>query len=44
VGEIEQQVVAFSCKSRAVCPNRLGRRMSEAALNLVENVLPDVPR
>jgi hypothetical protein len=39
----EHHVVAFSCKARAVCPSCLGRRMNEGALNLVENVLPNVP-
>jgi hypothetical protein len=39
----EYHAVAFSCKARAVCPSCLGRRMSEGALNLVDQVLPDVP-
>ena len=39
----EHHAVAFSCKTRAVCPSCLGRRMSEGALNLTDHVLPDVP-
>jgi hypothetical protein len=39
----ERHVVAFSCKARAVCPSCLGRRMSEGAANLVDDVLPAVP-
>ena len=39
----EYHAVAFSCKTRAVCPSCLGRRMSEGALNLVDHILPDVP-
>ena len=36
-------LVAFSCKSRAVCPSCTGRRMAEAAAHLVDHVLPEVP-
>jgi hypothetical protein len=37
------QLVAFSCKRRGICPSCCGRRMSDAALHLVERVLPAVP-
>ena len=36
-------LVAFSCKSRAVCPSCAGRRMAEVGAHLVDHVLPDVP-
>jgi len=36
-------VVAFSCKRRGFCPSCAGRRMSEVAAHLVDNVLPEVP-
>jgi hypothetical protein len=39
----EHFVVGFSCKGRAVCPSCLGRRMSEGAAHLVDDVLPEVP-
>ena len=39
----EHYAVAFSCKARAVCPSCLGRRMSEGAIHLTEQVLPEVP-
>ena len=38
----EHHVVAFSCKSRAVCPSCLGRSMSEGAAELVDRHLPAV--
>ena len=37
------RLVAFSCKRRGFCPSCLGRRMSDAAVHLVERVLPEVP-
>jgi DNA-directed RNA polymerase subunit RPC12/RpoP len=37
------QLVAFSCKGRAVCPSCGGRRMAERAAHLVDRVIPDVP-
>ncbi|MGQ0736033.1 MAG: transposase [Acidobacteriota bacterium] len=37
------RLVAFSCKGRAVCPSCSGRRMTERAAHLVDDVLPDVP-
>ncbi len=36
-------LVAFCCKGRAVCPSCSGRRMAEAAVHLVDHVLPEVP-
>jgi Putative transposase/Transposase zinc-binding domain len=35
--------VAFSCKSRTVCPSCAGRRMAGEAAFLVDRVLPSVP-
>ncbi len=37
------RLVAFSCKGRAVCPTCAGRRMTERAAHLVDDVFPDVP-
>ena len=39
----DKQLVAFSCKRRGFCPSCLGRRMTDTALMLVEQVLPPVP-
>lgn len=36
-------VCAFSCKRRGFCPSCLGRRMSDIAAHLVDDVLPQVP-
>ena len=36
-------LVAFSCRSRTVCPSCTGRRMANAASAIVDRVLPDVP-
>jgi hypothetical protein len=36
-------VCAFSCKRRGFCPSCLGRRMSDIAAHLVDEVLPEVP-
>ena len=36
-------LVAFSCKSRTVCPSCTGRRMANTASAIVDRVLPDVP-
>ena len=36
-------LVAFSCKSRALCPSCAGRRMANTGAHLVDRVLPDVP-
>jgi len=35
-------LVAFSCKSRGICPSCDGRRMAEQAANLVDHVIPRV--
>jgi hypothetical protein len=37
------RLVGYSCKRRGFCGACVGRRMSEAAAHLVENVLPAVP-
>ena len=37
------QLVAFSCKRRGFCPACLGRRMSDTAVHLEAEVLPEVP-
>lgn len=39
----ERRVVGFSCKRRGLCPSCAGRRMSETAAHLVDNVLPAAP-
>ncbi|MCH7714877.1 MAG: transposase [Gemmatimonadetes bacterium] len=39
----DQHLVAMSCKVRGLCPSCGGRRMSESAAHLVDNVLPRVP-
>ncbi|MBX3276307.1 MAG: transposase zinc-binding domain-containing protein [Sandaracinaceae bacterium] len=36
-------LVRFACKRRGFCPSCLGRRMSDVAAHLVDEVLPDVP-
>ena len=36
-------LVAFSCKTRTVCPSCAGRRMANTAAAIVDRVLPDVP-
>lgn len=36
-------VVGFSCKRRGFCPSCLGRRMSDIAAHLVDEVVPEVP-
>jgi hypothetical protein len=36
-------LVAYSCKSRALCPSCAGRRMANTAAFLVDRVLPNVP-
>jgi ribosomal protein S27E len=38
-----EHLVAFSCKRRGFCPSCGGRRMSETAIHLVEQVLPVKP-
>jgi hypothetical protein len=37
-----ERLVAFSCKRRGFCPSCLGRRMSDGAVHLTEEVLPEV--
>lgn len=39
----ESIIVAFSCKCRGFCPSCAGRRMSERAINLTDDVIPFVP-
>lgn len=36
-------VIGFSCKARGICPSCNTRAMTEAAANLIENVIPCVP-
>ena len=43
VQRVDDLLVAFSCKNRAICPSRAGRRMANTAANLVDRVLPAVP-
>jgi Transposase zinc-binding domain len=38
-----ERLVPFSCKGRGFCPNCGGRRMTESAARLVDEVLPRVP-
>lgn len=38
-----EQLVAWSCKKRGFCPSCLGRRMTDTAVHLEQNVLPEVP-
>ena len=42
-GCAEEQLVAFSCKRRGICPSCGTRRMAEAAAHLVNHVIPKVP-
>ena len=42
-GCAEEQLVAFSCKRRGICPSCGTRRMAEAAAHLVDHVIPKVP-
>src|SRR2546422_2762049 len=37
------RILPFSCKKRAWCPSRGGRRMADTAAHLVERVFPWVP-
>jgi hypothetical protein len=39
----DELLVAFSCKSRGICPSCTTRRMQATALQLVDKVLPAVP-
>ena len=38
-----ERLVPFSCKGRGFCPSCGGRRMTECAARLVDEVLPQVP-
>ncbi len=38
-----ERLVPFSCKGRGLCPSCGGRRMTECAARLVDDVLPRVP-
>lgn len=39
----KDKLVAFSCKGRKLCPSCTGRRMSNTAKQLIEEVIPEVP-
>ena len=39
----KDKLVAFSCKGRKLCPSCTGRRMSDTAKHLIEEVIPEVP-
>jgi hypothetical protein len=39
----DEIVVAFSCKSRGICPSCTARRMADTAAHLVTRVLPRAP-
>jgi hypothetical protein len=39
----DEIVVAFSCKSRGICPSCTARRMADTATHLVTRVLPPAP-
>ena len=39
----DEHLIAFSCKKRGFCPSCGGRRMSESAIHLVDEVLPNKP-
>ena len=38
-----ERLVAFSCKTRSLCPSCGARRMSHSAAHLVDRVFPEVP-
>jgi hypothetical protein len=38
-----ERLIAFSCKSRGVCPSCSARRMCEVAAHLTDHVLPQLP-
>ena len=38
-----ERLVPFSCKGRGFCPSCGGRRMTECAARLIDEVLPRVP-
>ena len=37
-----EHLVAYSCKSRAICPSCTARRMADVAAHLCDHVLPDI--
>ena len=39
----KDMLVAFSCKTRGICPSCAGRRMAQAGVHLTDKVLPDAP-
>lgn len=39
----KDKLVAFSCKGRTLCPSCTGRRMSDTAKHLIQEVIPAVP-
>jgi hypothetical protein len=39
----EEKIVAYSCKSRTICPSCTGRRTADTAKHLLEEVIPEVP-
>jgi hypothetical protein len=39
----KDKLVAFSCKEKTLCPSCTGRRMSDTAKHLIEEVIPTVP-
>jgi hypothetical protein len=39
----KDELVAFSCKRRGICPSCGARRMAELAAHLVDRVFPDLP-
>jgi len=38
----KDKLLAFSCKGRTLCPSCTGRRMSDTAKHLIEEVIPEV--
>jgi hypothetical protein len=42
-GRAREHLVPFSCKGRGFCPSCGGRRMTERAAHLVDEVVPRVP-
>ena len=39
----KEKLVAFSCKSRALCPSCVGRRMTDTAAQLRDLLMPEAP-
>ena len=42
-GCMGEELVAFSCKRRGICPSCGTRRMNAAAAHLVDHVIPKMP-